>query len=190
MRQLLIAGNSTMPKCVGIFNIPPLKTCTPSDWCRENCYALKRRFTWKTILEAYEWRLQESKKPDFVTKMINELNRRKSITFVRIHITGDFYSSCYVEKWAEIAEHFPSIIFRTNTRRRDLLKLMFEVFPQNVVVRESIDITRNGGVYFPVHAIKGTPGSEKYFTCSNNCEKCKFYCWYHENINVVSKEIL
>ena len=44
VRNLLVAGNSTMPRSVGIWNLPALKTCTPSAWCKKHCYALQGRF--------------------------------------------------------------------------------------------------------------------------------------------------
>lgn len=188
MKKMLIAGNSTMPSSVGIFNIPALKTCTPSDWCKEHCYALQGRFVWKPIKKAHEWRYKESLKDSFPYKMIKEIKRRRSLKWIRIHITGDFYSKEYVDKWNIVARSFPEIIFRTNTKRQDLIPYMFATFPPNVVLRESIDTTRKPLLpnLIPVAAIKGTPGSENYFVCKDDCEKCRFSCWSNKHIHVVS----
>ncbi len=178
-----------MPRYVGIFNLPALMTCTPSDWCKENCYALQGRFLWKTIKEAHYRNYVKSLDPDFIWRMIQELRRRKSLLYIRVHISGDFYNADYVIQWAAIASAFPNIIFRTNTRRQDLIPLMKEAFPKNFVVRESIDITRKSMGIFPVAAIKGTPGSNKFFVCQDNCEKCNFSCWHNPNIHVVTSKI-
>lgn len=138
-----------MPRCVGIFNLPALKTCLPSRWCLKHCYALQGRFLWHSIKAAHQWRYKESLKIGFVKRMIDEIKARKSLVFVRIHITGDFYSRDYIDKWAKIARRCSPIKFRTNTKRIDFLEYMKEVFPENVIVRESTDITRKHYGYYP-----------------------------------------
>lgn len=178
-----------MPSYVGIFNLPPLLTCTPSSWCKEHCYALKGRFLWRCVKEAHLWRYGESLKSTFVEKMINEIKRSSTVRYVRIHIAGDFYSKEYIDKWVKIAKAFPDIIFRTNTKRVSFLKHMKKVFPKNVVVRESTDSTRKSTKIFPQAAIKGTKGSKNFFVCSDNCEKCKFYCWHNPEESVVTSQI-
>lgn len=189
-RNLLIAGNSTMPRSVGIWNLPALETCTPSDWCRENCYALQNRYTWRCVQEAYKWRYEMSLRRSFAQDMIDEIHRRRSLEWIRVHISGDFYSTTYVDKWAEVAGEFPNIIFRTNTKRQDLLSQMVKVFPKNFVVRESVDVTRNATGLVPTASIAGTPVTGTFIVCCNNCEKCKFYCWTHSNQNVQMETIL
>ena len=184
VRKLLVAGNSTMPRCVGIFNLPALKTCMPSVWCKKHCYALRNRFVWKSVIDALTWRYNRSCADNFVDEILSELSRRKSIEYVRIHIAGDFYDRKYVNKWAEVAKQRPDITFRTNTRRTDLMTYMKKVFPKNVIVRESTDSTRKHKGLFPQAAIEGTLGSKRFFRCCNNCEKCKFYWWMHPRVNI------
>lgn len=189
MKNLLVAGNSTMPTSVGIFNLPALKTCTPSKWCRKHCYALQGRFIWRSIKKVHQQRYLISRTKDFTNIMIEEIKRRKSLKYIRIHITGDFYNEEYVRKWVRIARIFPDMIFRTNTKRQDLIPLMKEEFPSNFVVRESTDPTRSSLGIFPEASIKGTPGTAKFYICQDDCEKCKFYCWHHSKVNVVSGQI-
>lgn len=189
MRNLLVAGNSTMPSSVGIFNLPPLITCRPSRWCKEHCYGLQGRFVWHTVKQSHAWRLKESKKNSFVDNIIAEIRRRKSIGYIRPHITGDFYSKGYIDKWVEIAKVFPDIIFRGSTRRIDFLNYMKKRLPKNYVMRESTDISRKHRGVFPQQSIKGVLGTEKFFVCIDDCEKCKFHCWYNPEINVVTGRI-
>lgn len=192
MKNLLVAGNDTMPTSVGIWNLPALTTCTPSPWCREHCYAMKGRFLWRTTREAHQERYLLSLGCNFVQWMVDEIGRRRSLVFVRIHISGDFYSSGYVLKWAEIARRIQevnNVQFRTNTKRQDLLPLMKKIFPNNIVVRESIDPTRRPTGLYPIHAIKGTEGSEDFFVCQDDCQKCGFTCWFNSQMNVVSSQI-
>lgn len=189
MRKLLVHGNITMPKSVGVFNLPPLLTCTPSPWCRKNCYALKKRFVWKNVRETLVWRYKQSLRKDFVERIVREIKHSSNIRYVRIHITGDFYSKEYVDKWVEIAKSCPDIIFRTNTKRVSFLKYMKTKFSKNVVVRESTDSSRKSSSILPQAAIKGTEGSDKFFVCEDNCEKCSFYCWHHSKVNVVTSQV-
>lgn len=190
MKNLLIAGNTLTPKSVGIFNLPPLVTCTPSKWCRKHCYALFGRHTWPNVNRGQIWRYDQSLRLDFVDRMIEEIERRKSLGVIRVHLAGDFYSKEYVDKWAEIAEAFPDKLFRANTKRRDLMRYMRKWFPCNMVIRESVDPSRKIGMgVFPVAAVEGTPGSEDYFWCEDDCEKCGFYCYVDPNANLVFKRL-
>lgn len=189
MKNLLIAGNSTMPSFVGIFNLPPLKTCIPSDWCREYCYGLQGRFIWHSIKKTLEWRYQQSLKDDFVDKMVDEIKRRKRIKYVRPHITGDFYSLSYLCRWFVIAKRCPDILFRITTRRQDLLYFMKKYKPKNFIVRESTDNTRKPTGLFPQASIQGVKGAEEFFVCIDDCEKCKFYCYHNPTVNVVTGRI-
>lgn len=191
MKNLLIAGNSTMPPCVGIFNLPPLKTCTPSPWCRKHCYGLQNRFTWKNVKASSQWRFQQSKRKDFVNRMSDEIHRR-SFSYIRLHIIGDFYNEQYLVKWYDIIKQAPKhVLFRWTTRRQDLIPRMKQLFYDNqqVIIRESVDTTRIGTGKFPLAAINNTNGSEEFFTCIDYCSKCGFYCYRHPEINVVTQGI-
>jgi len=121
--------------------------------------------------------------------MIDEIRCRRSIRYIRPHITGDFYSKEYIDKWVEIAEAFPDIIFRGSTRRTDFLSYMKKHLPKNYVMRESTDITRKHKKIFPQQTIKGVPGTDKFFVCVDDCEKCNFHCWYNPEIDVVTGRI-
>ena len=189
MKNLLVRGNKTMPKSVGIWNLPAEITCTPSLWCLEHCYAKKGRFCWSNVVRSQYERYERTFDRHFHQDMWGEIANSK-LRYVRVHIAGDFYSREYVKDWAGIARRLPKVLFRTNTRRRDLMPLINRIVPNNFVVRESIDPTRKSTGYFPSHAIVGTKGSEDFFVCKNDCEKCKFYCWKHPEIDVVSEKIL
>lgn len=188
--NLLIAGNTMTPKCIGIFNIPPLETCTPSRWCKKHCYALHGRHTWPNVVTGQQWRYRQSLEVDFPWRMIGEISCRKSFRFIRIHLAGDFYSRGYVDKWAAVAIQCSNKLFRVNTKRRDLLRYMRKVFPENVIVRESTDPSRKrGSGIFPVAAVEGTPGSNKFFRCVDDCEACNYYCYTHPKVNLVFKKL-
>ena len=64
----------------------------PSDWARE----------------------YESKRPDFVERMVPEIIRWKR-KVVRIHGTGDFYSNKYIAKWIDIINKTPDVAYYART---------------------------------------------------------------------------
>lgn len=189
MKNLLIAGNTLTPSSVGIFNLPPLVTCTPSRWCKKHCYALFGRHCWPNVKKGQLWRYAMSLRNDFVNRMVSEIERRKSLKVIRIHLAGDFYNREYIDKWAEIAEAVPNRTFRANTKRRDFLRYMKKRFPKNIIIRESTDPSRTGLGIFPQAAVQGTPSSEKFFWCIDDCEKCKYHCYTHPKVNLVFKRI-
>lgn len=188
-RNLLIAGNTLQPSCIGIFNLPPLQTCTPSRWCRKHCYALYGRYNWLTVKKSMVWRYKQSLRKDFVSRMVHEVRHRPSLKFVRIHLAGDFYSRGYIDKWKQIAEQLPWYIFRANTKRIDFLQYMKAQFPKNVVIRESTDLSRKTYNVFPQAAVEGTPGSKIFFKCIDDCEKCDYHCYLYPNEDIVFRQI-
>ena len=127
--------------------------------------------------------------PYFTDDMIEEIYT-SNVRYVRVHTSGDFFSREYVLQWKCISSELSDVIFRTNTRRRDMLQLMRKEFPDNFIVRESTDPTRKVTGHFPQHAIIGTPGSKDFFVCKNDCKKCKFYCWKNPEANIVTEKIL
>lgn len=186
--QLLIKGNKKMGKEVYLFNLPPLLTCTPTNWClhgrNENpaCYALRSRFLWGNAVKGAKRRLETSKQDDFVEIMVKETNK-KQIKYFRFHSSGDFYSQEYVRKAMDIAEQCPDTLFRTTTRRRDLTEILQELNSlPNFIVRESLDIERpepGMGLPFAALSFLDIVKREEAYKCKNNCTACGHYCWEH-----------
>jgi len=67
------------------------------------------------VKAAHRSNWKASRRQDFVTKMIAEIQRRRC-EIVRISISGDFYSPDYVEKWVEIVRNCPTTVFFSYTR--------------------------------------------------------------------------
>jgi len=181
--DIFIKGNSKMGPKVLIFNLPPLTTCKPSEWCKKNCYALKGRHCWPSVKESQQKRLELSKRPDFVQLAVAELKRRRP-QYVRLHSAGDFYSVEYAKKWLEIIKQCPEILFRTTTKRTDLGKVIRELDSlPNMIVRESLDPTRPkpSGLLPTTTMVIGTSvNAETYaklFFCRDYCPACNYTCW-------------
>lgn len=177
--DVFIKGNSKVGPEVMIFNLPPIRTCTPTKWCRENCYALMGRHRWQNVKDSWQKRLEISKGPNFVNLAVAELKKRKP-RYVRPHLAGDFYDAEYVRKWIEIVKQCPEILFRTTTKRKDLGKTLQKLNSlPNMTVRESLDIShpKPSGLLPLVTVIEGTPTKQKLLPCTDDCVACDYTCW-------------
>jgi hypothetical protein len=120
------------------FGIPALKTCPMAEACKDFCYANKGAYAWPQVKQAYEWRFQQTRKPEFITMAIDALSRIRKLQKVRIHDSGDFYNKEYLYKWIEIAKAFPKIEFYAYTKRVKLLKDNWNALPSNMTIIFSI----------------------------------------------------
>ncbi len=188
VKGLLIKGNRKLGSEAYLFNLPPVKTCTPTSWCLEgrngkpSCYAMRGYYTFPNVSKALNNKLALSQRDDFVEGMSEEINRKK-VVFFRFHVSGDFYSEEYALKVMEIVKNCPNTLFRTTTRRRDLASVVKElnVLP-NFIVRESLDHERPLPVLgLPFAAINTLPIVKRTssYKCLDDCMKCDYYCWQY-----------
>ena len=104
------------------FDIPAYKTatgkitCPFAKDCIKYCYARKGSYTWKNTVLKYESNYKLSKTDDFVDIIQDEINRKRKITHIRVHSSGDYYSPEYLKKWLKIAKNNPNIIFYSYTK--------------------------------------------------------------------------
>jgi len=178
--MVLKRGNSKLGKKVLAFNLPPLKTCTPSKWCKEHCYAQKGRFTFPVVKQSSENSYEKAKTSTFESSVIDDIKRTKT-EFVRIHASGDFFSASYVNKWYNIAKECKDTKFLAFTRRGDLKEaiLKLESLP-NVVIYESMDDslkTRKIPEIPPASITGCSHVRSQDRECNMGCEECNFLCW-------------
>ncbi len=171
---------------VYLFNLPPVKTCTPTDWClhgkngKPACYALGGNFVFESVKRGAMERFEASQQSDFVDRMSREIERAK-VKYFRFHASGDFYSEEYVGKVRDIASLFPNVLFRTTTRRRDLKEAILELASlPNFIVRESLDHCRSEPVmglpFAALDSLDVVKTGDSYL-CQNDCEACGYHCW-------------
>ena len=91
-----------------------------ADSCIKFCYAKKGAYLWSNVKPAFENRYQLSKTNDFVEAMNAEI-RKKKPDYVRVHDSGDYYSTAYLNKWIEIAIHNPDVRFYSYTNMIDMM---------------------------------------------------------------------
>ena len=108
------------------FGIPAYKsssgklTCPMADGCIKFCYAKKGAYIWSNVKPAFEKRYELSKTDDFVDAMNNEI-RKKKPDYVRVHDSGDYYSTAYLKKWIKIANDNPDVRFYSYTNMIDMM---------------------------------------------------------------------
>jgi len=134
----LLTQNAKMKKSsdkIFNFGIPAyksstgLKTCPFAGTCAKGCYAQMGTYTWSPVKNAYEYRLEQTLKDNFVDVMVNEIKKRK-VNKIRIHDSGDFYSREYLQKWLKIIELNPSVEFYTYTKSIPFFKALTSI-PKN-----------------------------------------------------------
>lgn len=123
------------------FGIPAFKsdtgllTCPQAGKCAAGCYAKSGAYLWKPVRNAYENRLKATLSTNFVELVSAELLKIKVIKkiYVRIHDSGDFYSSEYYSKWDRIMRLFPNVQFYAYTKMVKMFNLYqkFEALPSN-----------------------------------------------------------
>jgi hypothetical protein len=123
----------------GIFNLPCKKTCKKGLACQKYCYAQKAERLYPQVKPCRENNLKESKRKDFIPKMIELITKQKSKYF-RIHEAGDFYSKWYIIQWYTIIRALPDVKFYAYTKRDDLFsKLLLILKPKNLTLILSLD---------------------------------------------------
>jgi hypothetical protein len=130
-------GNSKLHDILN-FSIPAVLSCKPgkTDACTMNCYVLNSYNRYKEhVMESHKANYIQSFEDNFTDRMIVEiekqLNRPKyknmHVTF-RIHVSGDFYSYEYFEKWVKITDYFEgkNISFGCYTKSIPFIKLFLK----------------------------------------------------------------
>ena len=110
------------------FDIPAIKTCpSRTELCAKDCYAAKLMRIYRNVNAKYERNLRLANSKGFVLHMIEHI---PSNCNMRIHVSGDYYSVEYIDKWIQIVSSRKDVTFYAYTRswrdpslRRSLKKL-------------------------------------------------------------------
>jgi len=123
-QPFLERGNSKLgqrgrlAETVFVWNLPAIVTCPgASPWCSSHCYnadARQEKFPVGKWAANWAWVVERSTElRAFITSQINSAPRPVAI---RIHSSGDFFSSEYVDVWSAICSECPEASFWAYTR--------------------------------------------------------------------------
>jgi Gene product 88 len=137
MGNLLTMNNSKL-KADGIhvWSLEAGKTCPMAAACAKYCYAKKGAYTWPGTVKKRRDNFQLTLRDDFVALMNAEIKSKKKIHTVRVHDSGDFYNSAYLEKWIQISKDNPAVVFYAYTK--SVLLVKNHILPENLRVTFSI----------------------------------------------------
>jgi hypothetical protein len=184
--DIFVKKNSKLGN-IHIFNITPKKTCKPTKWCVKNCYASKGNHTFPVVVNSSKTRLAMSKQADFVerakaelVKYVKSCTKKNIQAYVRIHASGDFYSTEYIDKWFDIVSSFPSVKFLAFTKRDDMKESILKLSSlDNMSMYESLDPSKKIGSIGIKQAGVDIP-LESPFECTGSCVECNYRCWNSE----------
>ncbi|MGL4554120.1 MAG: GP88 family protein [Gemmataceae bacterium] len=109
VRPLLAVGNGKLGRHIAHFDLPAVATCPGrSAACEGVCYATRARFRFPTVRERLRWCYEQSRRGDFVRRVVDEA-RRTGVVVLRLHVSGDFYSPGYAEKWLLAMRRLPRV---------------------------------------------------------------------------------
>jgi hypothetical protein len=97
------------PDRIACFSLPAVITCPGAGGCakRGYCYAMHNRYAMDNVMVAHMRNFVASQRDEFHALMIDRLYALpRNIWAVRIHDGGDFYSTNYVHKWADLIAEF------------------------------------------------------------------------------------
>lgn len=111
--QRMSKGNRKIAKNVLVFDLPAVLTCPNCGQCKRKCYALKAQRLYK---ESHDFRLINLwlalHDPDLLFDLIDQqISRSKTIEFVRIHSSGDFFAKSYADRWIAMTEKHKNLKF-------------------------------------------------------------------------------
>jgi len=111
-----LSGN--LYKSIFVWNLPAAATCPgASPWCLTCCYNADTRVDVFPISRWMQnWSAVEERPTEVETTICSQLQVAPQPAAVRIHSSGDFYSSDYVALWLRICARNPDVHFWSYTR--------------------------------------------------------------------------
>lgn len=147
--NLLSRGNSKLGEGIHTWSIPAVDTCPGrTALCQTHCYATTGRFRTRMMDAILRDNLEQTFEDDFEDRIVREV-RRRGVSTLRVHVSGDFYDPDYAWKWLKIAGRCRRTTFYAYTRSWRCTDFD-EVLTEMAVVR-------NFRLWFSVDAESGTP---------------------------------
>ena len=110
------------------FDLPAYKTktgkvtCPFAKDCIKFCYAQKGAYTWSPAQNKHNQNYLDTKKNNFCDNVQAEINKKRKITHIRVHSSGDYYNPKYLDKWVKLAKNNPNITYYSYTKSVKMIK--------------------------------------------------------------------
>lgn len=177
-------GNSKLAKGIFSFSLLPVVTCNRQ--CN-GCYDIRSlRYPSVRLKRTVNTILASSKHAERLFKEIKtQIIRSRTVTAVRIHVGGDFFSQAYTNQWTRLSRELqsikPSVNVYTYTKTAYTLDLQFAGI--NVVrsilsdgsynfgpfLKMRVKAKKAGGVLCPATTMKNVPNG----FCGSKCKACQ-----------------
>jgi hypothetical protein len=121
------------------FDLPAKVTCPgATELCASKCYAFKLASAYPNVGRKYLRNQEFANSAKFVRYMIDNIPRKCEF---RIHVSGDFYSVEYIQKWKAIAKARPDVTFYTYTRSWRIEELWFVLMELNALSNVNVNLS-------------------------------------------------
>lgn len=143
-------GNAKLSTAIATFSLPAGHSCPfakeclskatrltgkiiDGEHCRFRCFAASQEALFSNVRKARWDNLELLKASGSVEKMTNLIQSSlpKGYSYVRIHVSGDFWSEKYFLAWLNVALNNPLIVFYGYTKATPFLVKYKKVIPRN-----------------------------------------------------------
>ncbi len=115
----MLSVTSKIGEIARSFGVPLKDTCCNGSGiasaCRHHCYVHKVREGRDGIEKRYEKNVEVAQRPDF-EKLMTGAIQKAGIRHIKLHVSGDFFSTVYINSWTVIARRLPDVVFWIYTR--------------------------------------------------------------------------
>ena len=131
-------GNRKLAKNIAIFSLKEIFTCLDCKDCSKDCYAVKASKAYPTC-NNFRWLITymainhlDVLKAWIIEDLARIAKNNKSVKYVRIHESGDFFSQNYLDMWKDVVKLFPMFRFYFYTKSDKFLNFTEFVALDNV----------------------------------------------------------
>ena len=157
-------GNAKLDKRVATFSLPAGKTCPGAQDCKSmaiesggkrtikdgpkvkfRCFAASQEVLYRNTFNSRAFNLAEllkhKRNPSKMAELISGSLPPKA-KYVRVHVSGDFFSQTYFSAWIQVANKHPDVLFYAYTKSLRFWVNRLGFIPRNLVLTASV-----GGKY-------------------------------------------
>ena len=102
-----------------LFSLPPVTSCLNSESCKKTCYAVKSYRQYPSVKSLWDKNFNGdlvSLERDLTIQLKKISKQKEYKRVVRIHQSGDFYNTDYINLWVKLANKFTNVVFYGYTK--------------------------------------------------------------------------